>query len=118
LRVCRPHGAGSALGADEASDGHLSVMAYYGNPIPTPPIINGIEAAVGSVEVGRFLVRAERPGKAVRVQVSIEEGLLARIDRAARNRSCFLADAARASLGARNALRCAAGKRPALQLKS
>jgi hypothetical protein len=30
----------------------------------------------------------------------MEEGLLARIDRVARNRSAFLADAARAALGA------------------
>ncbi len=42
----------------------------------------------------------EALGRAVRVQVSIEEGLLARIDRAAPNRSRFLAEAAREKLAA------------------
>lgn len=90
----------AALGAEEALNGHLSVMAEYGDAIPQPSELDAIEADEGSDEVGRILVRGERPGKAVRVQVTIEEGLLARIDRAAPNRSRFLADAARAALAA------------------
>lgn len=90
----------AALGAEEALSGHLAVMAEHGDPIPTPSDIDAIEAAEGSDEVGRMLVRGERPGKAVRVQITLEEGLLARIDRAAGNRSRFLADAAREKLGA------------------
>lgn len=90
----------AALGAEEALNGHLSVMAEYGDAIPQPSELDAIEADEGSDEVGRILVRGERPGKAVRVQVTIEEGLLARIDRAASNRSRFLADAARAALAA------------------
>jgi predicted RNase H-like HicB family nuclease len=90
----------AALGAEEALNGHLAVMAEYGDAIPNPSALGGIVAAEGSDEVGRILVRGERPGRAVRVQVSIEEGLLARIDRVAKNRSRFLADAARVALAA------------------
>ncbi|MDO7843477.1 type II toxin-antitoxin system HicB family antitoxin [Sphingomonas immobilis] len=90
----------AAMGAEEALVGHLKVMADYGDPIPAPSAIDGIEAAEGSVEVCRILVRGERPGKSVRVQITLEEALLARIDKVARNRSRFIADAARAALAA------------------
>jgi len=79
----------AALGADEALTGHLKVMADYGDPIPEPSNLDAIEAEEGSDAVGRILVRGERPGKAVRVQITIEEGLLARIDKHASNRSRF-----------------------------
>lgn len=91
----------AALGAEEALNGHLSVSAEYGDTIPPASAIDAIVAEDGSAEVGRILVRGETPGKAIRVQVSIDEGLLARIDRVASNRSRFLADAARAALAAR-----------------
>ncbi|WP_404711468.1 type II toxin-antitoxin system HicB family antitoxin [Sphingomonas sp. MMS24-J13] len=90
----------AALGAEEALHGHLAVMAEHGDPFPEASDIEAIEPEEGSHEVGRILVRGERPGKSVRVQISIEEGLLARIDRVAANRSRFLADAARDKLGA------------------
>lgn len=95
--------AEALLGAEEALNGHLAVMAEYGDPIPQPSDIGDISASEGTIEVFRTLVRAERPGRAVRVQISIEEGLLARIDRVADNRSGFLADAARAKLAAAGA---------------
>jgi hypothetical protein len=83
-----------------ALNGHLSVGAEYGDRLPDPSDIDAIVAADGSDEVGRILLRGDRPGKAVRVQVSMDEGLLARIDRVAANRSRFLSDAARAALAA------------------
>ncbi|MCW6537209.1 type II toxin-antitoxin system HicB family antitoxin [Sphingomonas lycopersici] len=89
----------AALGAEEALNGHLAVMAEHGDPIPDPRPIDAIERDSDVNEVARILVRGERPGRAVRVQVTIDEGLLARIDRVASNRSRFLADAARAALG-------------------
>ncbi len=89
----------AALGAEEALNGHLAVSAEYGDAIPEPSDLDRVEPFAGSEEIGRILVRGDRPGRAVRVQVSIDEGLLARIDRVARNRSRFLADAARAKLG-------------------
>lgn len=90
----------AVINAEEALYGHLAVMAEHGDPIPEPSEITMISAEEWSKEHCRVLVRGERPGKAVRVQVSIEEGLLARIDRVAANRSRFLADAARAALAA------------------
>ena len=93
----------AAMGAEEALNGHLAVAAEYGDTIPNPSDIDAIEATEGSEEVGRLLVRGDRPGKAVRVQLSIDEGLLARIDRIAKNRSRFMADAARAALAAQSA---------------
>lgn len=90
----------AALGAEEALSGHLAVMAQHGDAVPEPSSMDAIERDVDVEEVARILVRGERPGRAVRVQVSIDEGLLARIDRIAANRSRFLADAARAKLAA------------------
>ena len=86
--------------AEEALHGHLAVMAEHGDPIPDPSEIDAVEAEDGSVEVARILVRGKRPGRSVRVQISMEEALLKRIDRVASNRSAFLANAARAALAA------------------
>jgi len=88
----------AALGAEEALNGHLSVSAEHGDALADPSDIDAITPEEGSEEVARILVRAERPGKAVRINITLEEGLLARIDRAASNRSRFLADAAREKL--------------------
>ena len=45
-----------------------------------------------------FLAHLELPGRTVRLNVTMDEGLVARIDRVARNRSAFLAEAARERL--------------------
>ena len=91
----------AALGAEEALSGHLSVSIEHGDKLPDPSALDALDASYDVDEVGRILVRGERPGKSVRVQVSIEEGLLARIDRVASNRSRYLADAARSALAGR-----------------
>ena len=88
----------AALGAEEALNTHLSISAEYGGAIPIPSNIDAVEADEGSDEVGRLLVHEDRLGKAVRVQLSIDEGLFARINRVVENRSRLLADAARAAL--------------------
>jgi predicted RNase H-like HicB family nuclease len=90
----------AAVNAEEALNGHLAVAAEFGDAIPEPSAIDAIEVDAEVDEVARLLVRGERPGKSVRIQVSIEEGLLARIDRKAKNRSRFIAEAARAALAA------------------
>jgi len=91
----------AALGAEEALNGHLAVSIEHGDVIPAPSDFDAIVRDPEIDEAARILVRGERPGRAVRVQVSMDEGLLARIDRVAKNRSGFLADAARAALAAR-----------------
>ena len=90
----------AAIAAEEALSGHLAVSIEHGDIIPDPTAVDQVARDPEADEVARILVRGERPGRAVRVQVSIDEGLLARIDRVAKNRSGFLADAARAKLAA------------------
>lgn len=55
----------------------------------------------GMDEAAPILVRGERPGRAVRLNITLDEGLVAAIDRIAANRSRFLADAARVALASR-----------------
>ncbi len=93
----------AALNAEEALGGHLLVAARHGDEVAEPSEIGAIEADPEVEEVARVLVRAERPGKAVRINVTLDEGLIAAIDRVASNRSGFLAEAARAALAARRA---------------
>lgn len=92
----------AARNAEEALDGHLAVSAEHGDVIPDPSDLDTIEHDPNVDEVARLLVRAERPGKAVRLNITLDEGLLSRIDRIASNRSGFLADAARAALAVRH----------------
>ena len=79
------------------------MSAEHGETIPEPVAIDAVEVDPEVDEVARVLVPVDRPGRAVRVQLSIDEGLLARIDRVAPNRSRFLSDAARAALAGRTA---------------
>lgn len=91
----------AALNAEDALTGHLLASAEHGDPLPPPSDIAALEHDPEVAEVARLLVRAEKPGKAVRVNITIDDGLLAAIDRVATNRSGFLADAARQALAAR-----------------
>ena len=96
---------------DEAvSGGHEALAACVGQkladgdelPWPTP-----LEAVVRSSRdastVALTLVPVTLPGKALRVNIMIDEALLDEIDAIADNRSRFLADAARAELARRRA---------------
>lgn len=91
----------AARNAEEALAGHLLVSAEHGEDIPSPSDIDALPHDAEVEEVARVLVRAEMPGKSVRVQITLDEGLLASIDRIASNRSRFLADAARAAIAGR-----------------
>ncbi|HZF42893.1 MAG TPA: type II toxin-antitoxin system HicB family antitoxin [Sphingomonadaceae bacterium] len=88
----------AAMNAEEALGGHLIVSAQHGETLPDPSDLGAIHADPDVVEAARVLVRAERPGRAVRLNITLDEGLVAAIDRVAKNRSGFLADAARAAL--------------------
>ena len=92
----------AARGAEEALDGHLLVSAQRGDSIPNPSELDAITRDPEVDEAARILVRAERPGRALRLNISLDEGLIAAIDRIAPNRSRFLADAARVALAARS----------------
>lgn len=93
----------------EALSFHVSGMVEDGDPLPS--VLRSInelkadpefaEASEGAVVA---LVPFDLPTKVVRINVSIEEGLLGSIDAAAKavgqTRSAFLADAARAKIRA------------------
>ena len=85
--------------AEEALSFHFEETARAGEPIPEPSAEVPHDPEVE--EYCRALVRVELPGKAVRLNITMDEGLVAAIDRVAKNRSRFLSDAARAALAAR-----------------
>ncbi len=90
--------------AAEALEGHIELMVEHGEPVPEPgPPDAPVPDWLGDVEiVTRVLVPVEMPGRAVRLNITLDEGLVRRIDRAARalgmSRSGFLAEAARRML--------------------
>jgi predicted RNase H-like HicB family nuclease len=108
---CVSHGATSEDAAREAEQAlalHLRHMIADGDPIPDPTPLENVERDPEVEELARILVRAELPGRALRLNISMEEGLVAAVDAAAqqqgKSRSAFLADAARAAIqGARAA---------------
>ena len=94
----------AALNAEEALAGHLIVADQYGEELPEPSAIDAVPRDPEVDEVARLLVRGERKGKAVRINITLDEGLIAAIDKVARNRSGFLAEAARVALAAKREL--------------
>jgi len=91
----------AALNAEDALAGHLIVSAQYGDDVADPTPLDDLESDPDVEEAARILVRAERPGKSLRLNITLDEGLVAAIDRVAKNRSGFLADAARQALAAK-----------------
>lgn len=91
----------AVLNAEEALAGHLLVSAQYGDDVCDPTSLDQLEVDADIEEAARILVRVERPGKSVRLNITLDEGLVAAIDRVAKNRSGFLAEAACHELAAR-----------------
>jgi predicted RNase H-like HicB family nuclease len=89
----------AARNAEEGLRGHLELMVEEGLEIPAPRELDAIERDPDVAEAARILVRAEIPSsKAVRVNVTLPEDLLRRIDERTKNRSGFLAQAAERAL--------------------
>lgn len=98
--------AGSTLfeafsNGEEALAAHLQLLSEAGEELPpaseNPDIDEDIDIAT------YFLAHVDLPGKAVRLNITMDEGLVASIDRVAKNRSAFLAEAAREALARRRA---------------
>ncbi|MBV9734800.1 MAG: type II toxin-antitoxin system HicB family antitoxin [Acidisphaera sp.] len=86
--------------AVEALRLHIEGIREDGGAIPPASALDGVMADAQNHEAVAFLVDVpERPGRAVRINVMLPEDILQAIDRAATNRSRFLADAAREKLG-------------------
>lgn len=97
----------AVLNAEEALAGHLLVSSEHGDAVAPPSDILDLEHDPDIEEVARILVRAEAPGRSVRLNITLDEGLVAAIDRVASNRSGFLAEAARELLAHRRKLELA-----------
>ena len=85
--------------AEDALQAHIDLTAEHGEAIPEPSDLDAVPREPDVAEVARVLVRADVPGRAVRVNITLPEDLLAAVDRyAARTghtRSGLLAQAVR-----------------------
>lgn len=81
---------------ERALAAHIELLAQEGEEIPESSSEVAVDDDVDVVSY--FLAHVELPGRTVRLNVTMDEGLVARIDRVARNRSAFLAEAARERL--------------------
>jgi len=71
----------AALNAEEALQAHIELGMEHGDAIPDPSTLDGIVVDADVVEVARILVRADPPGRTVRVNITLPEDLLAAVDR-------------------------------------
>lgn len=89
----------AARNAEEALQAHVELSAEHGDALPPPSDLDVIAPDPDIVEAARVLVRVELPGRAVRVNITLPEGLLAEADHYARRmgftRSGLLAQAVR-----------------------
>lgn len=86
----------------EALSGHIAMMVEDGDPIPPPTPLTDVTWEADEQVVCVTLVAVAIPGRAQRINVTLDESLISEIDAIAPNRSRFLADAARAELARRN----------------
>ncbi len=85
--------------AKEALDLHLAGMMEDKKTLPVPTSLDAIMDDPANRQAVAFLVDIPAtPGRSVRVNVMLPEDLVGAIDRVTRNRSRFLADAAKAKL--------------------
>jgi predicted RNase H-like HicB family nuclease len=81
--------------AREALGGHISAMVEEGLPIPGPSSLDQIMAELENRDGVAVLIAAPATeDRAVRLNVTLPESLVRRIDEVSRNRSRFLAEAA------------------------
>jgi predicted RNase H-like HicB family nuclease len=85
--------------AEEVLAFHMDGMRSGGEPIPQPSTIDAIMADPENIGGLPFLVAVpDPPGRSQRINVTLPEDLIAAIDRTTKNRSRFLAEAARERL--------------------
>ena len=89
----------AAVNAEEALQAHIDLTVEHGEAIPDPSALDRIAVDPDVAEAARILVRAEPPGHAVRVNITLPAELLAAVDRYASRegftRSGLLAQAVR-----------------------
>ena len=85
----------------EALNIHIAGMVEDGDYIPEPTHIEDIKVEDDINAVCVTLMPVYLPGKARRINITLDENLIEQIDAVASNRSAFLAEAARARLSVR-----------------
>ena len=107
-QTCGDDAAEAVRRAEDAAAGWIEETAEHGDPVPDARPIDKIasDPELGP-ETARVLVPVDVPGRAMRLNISMDEGLVQRIDRSASQlgmtRSGLLAEAARRFLAERNA---------------
>jgi len=91
------------VNAHEGLAGHVALMVQDGDALPTPTAVEDVTSDPDVMMVAVTIVGVVVPGRAKRVNVTLDEALLDEIDSIANNRSRFLAEAARAELARRTA---------------
>jgi len=85
--------------ADEALRLHVEGMIEDGDALPAPSALDAIMQDAANAAAVAFLVDVpSEASRVVRVNITLPEELLQQIDKATKNRSRFLAEAARAAL--------------------
>ena len=80
----------AAVNAEEALQAHLELTVESGFPFAPPSELDAVRMDADIDEVARILVRAEVPGRAVRVNVTLPADLLAAVDRHAKAHGVLL----------------------------
>ena len=85
--------------AQEALELHVGGMVEDGEELPVPSSLEAVMADPENGEAVAFLISLPKaPDRTVRVNITLPERLLRRIDERAKNRSAFLARAAEKAL--------------------
>ena len=85
--------------ASQALELHVEGMLEDREPIPEPSSLDAVMADPANRGAVVFIVEiSARPAKTVRINITMPEDLLREIDRTTKNRSRFLADAAKSKL--------------------
>lgn len=71
----------AARNAEQALQAHIDLTGEHGEAIPEPSELDTIVVEPDIVEAARILVRAELPGRSVRVNITLPEELLSAVDR-------------------------------------
>ncbi len=91
------------VNAHEALAGHVALLIQQGESLPEATPVDSMPQDPEIETFAVTLVAVTIPGRAKRVNVTLDEALLEEIDKVTDNRSRFLADAARAELARRHA---------------
>jgi predicted RNase H-like HicB family nuclease len=108
----------AALNAEEGLRAHIELMAEEGLDIPKASDLDAVKVDLDIKEVARILVGVDTPAtRALRLNVTLPEELVRRIDAASKNRSGFLAQAAELVLSRQHRKVKMSSKAPSVKIR-